>query len=361
VSGEDQQIQQQTQQSTTSPWDPATPLLTKLLGKYKGLNTDVTSGQSGALSDLMAAASGTPNFGAQSTGAINNLFSSSTAPQVGMLTDALARMQGNIGATASGAELDPYRTPGFGDALSTTMDDITDRVKGVYAGSGRSPSGAGSFAGSLGRGLTEGVSPLIASQYNQNKANMMAANRDLLSAAGSTATGVTGQEQVELGNQTQAMGLLPQLLQALQLPATAKLGAANAQYSQPFANLAAMLNPTTQIAGLGGQSTGSSTGTVTQPQSTTGNIMGGISTGIGLLSLLSDERAKENIEPVGALNDGKTVYAYNYKGSNVPQIGLIAQEVAETDPDAVTDFGDTGLLAVNYHKATRRAAEMARA
>jgi hypothetical protein len=122
-----------------------------------------------------------------------------------------------------------------------------------------------------------------------------------------------------------------------------------------------MLNPTTQIAGLGGQSTGSSTGTVTQPQSTTGNIMGGISTGIGLLSLLSDERAKENIEPVGALNDGKTVYAYNYKGSNVPQIGLIAQEVAETDPDAVTDFGDTGLLAVNYHKATRRAAEMARA
>jgi hypothetical protein len=89
------------------------------------------------------------------------------------------------------------------------------------------------------------------------------------------------------------------------------------------------------------------------------NILGGISSGIGLLSFLSDARAKENIEEVGTLHDGQPVYRYSYKG--MPEgihIGLLAQNVAQVEPDAVEDFGDTGLLAVNYKRATDRAATM---
>lgn len=66
--------------------------------------------------------------------------------------------------------------------------------------------------------------------------------------------------------------------------------------------------------------------------------------------LASDARLKENIKPVGALNNGLTVYSYNYKGDHVPHIGLLAQEVAQTKPEAVGHIGG-GLLGVNYAEA----------
>jgi hypothetical protein len=65
----------------------------------------------------------------------------------------------------------------------------------------------------------------------------------------------------------------------------------------------------------------------------------------------SDERLKENIVPVGKLDNGLTVYCYNFIGDNVPQIGLIAQEVVKVKPEAVVERED-GYLAVNYKLAT---------
>ncbi len=81
--------------------------------------------------------------------------------------------------------------------------------------------------------------------------------------------------------------------------------------------------------------------------------------GIGQLgmALLSDERAKEDIKPIGKLFDGQTVYSYRYKGSFTPQIGLLAQEVEKVAPEAVQEVG--GVKMVHYDLATRRAAEMA--
>jgi hypothetical protein len=73
----------------------------------------------------------------------------------------------------------------------------------------------------------------------------------------------------------------------------------------------------------------------------------------------SDERLKENIEPVGELYDGQQIYRYNYLDDLMPRIGLMAQEVAEDNPGAVGDIG-FGFLGVDYHKATNRAADLAR-
>lgn len=67
--------------------------------------------------------------------------------------------------------------------------------------------------------------------------------------------------------------------------------------------------------------------------------------------LASDMRLKENIKPVGKLDNGLTVYCFNYKGENTPQIGLIAQEVQEVKPEAVVERDD-GYLAVRYDIAT---------
>jgi len=65
-----------------------------------------------------------------------------------------------------------------------------------------------------------------------------------------------------------------------------------------------------------------------------------------LMAMFSDERLKENINKVGVLDNGLNVYTYNYKGSNMPQMGCIAQEVAEVIPSAVEMID--GYLAVNY-------------
>lgn len=61
---------------------------------------------------------------------------------------------------------------------------------------------------------------------------------------------------------------------------------------------------------------------------------------------LSDERAKENIKPLGRFSDGISVYSYNYIGDDEEHIGIIAQEVEEVYPKAVKTID--GVKYVNY-------------
>lgn len=354
MSGGDSQEQSQTQNSQTNPWAPAIPALTGILGKLGGQNTDVTGAQQTAANTLMAGASGVPSFGADASATAQKLFGSDTSPQVGMLSDALKQYQTNIGGTASGADLDPYKTPGFADAINTATNDITNKVKGVYAGSGRDPSGAGSFAKTLGRGLTEGIAPTIAAQFNTNNANRMGAAKSLYDASGGTAGAITGQQQVPLSNAAQGVGLLPQISQAFTQPGATQLAAANTAAGLPYENLMKQIAPLLGIAGLGNTSSGTASGTTTQNPSLMSNIMGGTTGALALMSMFSDERLKDDVEKVGKLDDGQDVYRYRMKGSPKFQIGLLAQEVEKNEPGAVSTFG--GFRMVDYKKATDRAA-----
>ena len=80
------------------------------------------------------------------------------------------------------------------------------------------------------------------------------------------------------------------------------------------------------------------------------NIAGSIGT---IAGLFSDERLKSNVNKVdsyaeGGKVDGPSLYSYNnhaYGGR--PEVGVMAQEVAQTDPDLVSRH-PTGLLKVNY-------------
>ena len=358
---------QQSQQSTTRPWAEAMPLVGNLISQYGNLNPGVTANQGGALTNLNNSLSNLPNFGESATGAVQNLFNSSSAPSVGVLNTAYDTLRTNLTPTASGANLDPYSTPGFGDALKTSMNDITDRVKGVYAGSGRDPSGAGSFAGTLGRGLTEGTAPVIASQYNTNFRNMIDANNTLFGAGQGTSTALNNLRQSDLQNGIAgitAAGSIPGIYSS---PALAQYGAANLQYGQPFQNLAQLLQPSIALAGLGQQSSGTGTSTATS----TPSLMSSIGQGVGALggafqmapsisallpslAMFSDERLKTDIAPVGKLNDGQNVYSYRYKGDPVPRIGLMAGEVERKHPEAVVRH-PSGYKMVDYGLATRGA------
>ena len=94
------------------------------------------------------------------------------------------------------------------------------------------------------------------------------------------------------------------------------------------------------------------------------NIWGAIGQGAGLAvqgaALLSDARWKEDIKPVGELHDGQPVYSYRYVFDDpaMTRIGLMAQDVEKTNPDAVIDAG--GVKMVDYGRATKYAAELAR-
>ncbi len=63
-------------------------------------------------------------------------------------------------------------------------------------------------------------------------------------------------------------------------------------------------------------------------------------------AFFSDERMKENIVHVRTRPDGLKIYRWNYVGENVTYLGVIAQEVLDVYPLAVSHYG--GFLAVDY-------------
>jgi hypothetical protein len=63
----------------------------------------------------------------------------------------------------------------------------------------------------------------------------------------------------------------------------------------------------------------------------------------------SDIRLKHDIVLLGYLNDGLGLYRFSYNGSDKPYVGVIAQEVEQVVPEAVTRSRD-GYLLVNYDK-----------
>lgn len=81
-----------------------------------------------------------------------------------------------------------------------------------------------------------------------------------------------------------------------------------------------------------------------------GSALGSLAGIAGGMMMMSDERAKDNIEPVGETYDGQKIIKYNLKGDPKTQIGLSAQETAKRHPEAVAR-GRDGLLRVDYDRA----------
>lgn len=77
---------------------------------------------------------------------------------------------------------------------------------------------------------------------------------------------------------------------------------------------------------------------------TLGSVFG-LGGSLGAAAILSDRRVKRDIVHVGWLRD-LPLYAFRYVGSAVRQVGVMAQDVARTKPDAVTERD--GILHVNY-------------
>jgi hypothetical protein len=175
-------------------------------------------------------------------------------------------------------------------------------------------------------------------QNNQNSALNQAAYQSVLN--GQTAYSNSLNDQIKAANfgNTSQSNYINQLLSALQ---------------NSYSGYDNALN-TYQIQNGAEQRIAQNRAANSQAQAALGQQVIQSSVQNGLQSYFSsDERLKENITPVGKLNNGLTVYCFNFKGSDVPYIGLIAQEVQKVCPEAVAE-GEDGFLRVRYDLACQK-------
>lgn len=109
---------------------------------------------------------------------------------------------------------------------------------------------------------------------------------------------------------------------------------------------------------IGNANANADLGNLNASANTLGALTGAAGMGAQLFGFFSDRRVKDDIEPVGKLFDGQDVYRFRYKGDHRHQIGLMAQDVEEREPEAVREFG--GVKVVDYGRATDFAATLMR-
>jgi hypothetical protein len=109
------------------------------------------------------------------------------------------------------------------------------------------------------------------------------------------------------------------------------------------------------LLGAAGMQYNAQMGDFNAKQAAQQNFNSGLMGLAGAGMMMSDIRTKENIVPIGVLNNGLTLYSFEYKdefkghplaGEGV-QVGVMAQEVEQVYPYAITTLND-GYKAVNY-------------
>lgn len=277
--------------------------------------------------------------------------------------------------------LTPYENPFQNDVINTTMNQLDLQRQRDLNNQGSQFTANGAFGGAR-----QGVADSLTNEaYGNIAAQTLAGlNSQNFSQAQAAAQGdIANQLQVAEANQgaglqgaglnLQASGLLGSLAGEQQ-----QLGANDAQLVNSFGQQAQQTQQNQDTAAyqeflrqqqypwLQQQALTSFLGTVpvtTNSKSTSTynpSIMSDIGAGLNILSnplLFSDARVKENVQTVGIDGHGRRWVAYTYKGEKpgaAKRLGVIAQEILQTDPHAVSQDPATGLYLVDYGALGRR-------
>jgi hypothetical protein len=352
--GNNSQTTNQNQSQATNPWAPAIPGLTNIINQLGSGGGQLTAPQSSAVANLQGEAGNVPSFGAQGSNAVQGLFNSTTAPQIGMWNNANSNLNNTLSPYTQAGYTNPMTAPGMGAALSTMNQDITNQVGSQFAAAGR--SGSPAEAQAIARGLSQGEGGLLTNEYNQLVGQQQGAAGSLYGAGAGTAQGTAGLGQIPLMNSIQGMQAAGSLPGLWTMPGATQLGAANIGQQLPYQNLQMPFQMLGMGGSLGGTSQGTGTSTTTQPINPWTTAAG---LGLGAFAL-SDRRLKEDIEPIGVLFNGLSVYKYRFRDSPKTEIGVMAQDVEKIRPDAVVDIGlwrgGPSVKMVDYERATRPSA-----
>lgn len=268
------------------------------------------------------------------------------------------QMIGNAGAGINQADINAFFNPYQQDVIGAArgeMEDADAMARRQYVANQASQNALGGSGFHIGRAQLAGDQSTARAR---TIANLTAQGWDkaLAAAQADKTRGLSaGQSMASLGQLTSQLGYND---------ANAQLGVGNQQQAQQQnVNDTASQNALQQqlwpmqqaqwLASIGsgiGPLTGGTTassGTASQSQGKgIGNILGGAVT---LAGMASDERVKENPVEIGRSHDGQPIYEYNYRGDPRRQIGLMAQDVEQRDPGAVTEVG--GIKHVDYDRA----------
>src|SRR6185437_16329190 len=123
----------QTQQSTSTPWEAAQPMLQSILGQLNPLiqNSGLNSTESNALSQLSQnAAQGNP-YTSQINSLVSNLFNGGGATaQAPALQNGLSNLQGELAPYAKGSMIG--NNPALQSQPSQIQNDVTNQVNGQF-------------------------------------------------------------------------------------------------------------------------------------------------------------------------------------------------------------------------------------
>jgi hypothetical protein len=184
----------------TTPWAPAMPALGGILGNIGQVNPNLTATETNALDRMTANANAGNPYAPAIGGVANTLLGGGGPDRTGMVNDAYAQYRAALAPTASGAFLDPSTNPFFGNTTSNIADSVISAAKDQFAGAGRDPSGAGSFAGTIGREVASALAPMYGQAYDAERGRQLAAITGMYGAGGQTAGLLSGLDQTRLGN-----------------------------------------------------------------------------------------------------------------------------------------------------------------
>jgi len=281
-----------------------------------------------------AAPSNAPSYSGPMNGALAGLQStlSPTGALGGMLSS-------NGGTEQMQAQLKNY--PGYQWALSQgqAAQDASAAARGLTLSGGQIAANQ-----QYGQGMANQLYGQYFNQQNQvyNNQNQLYNQyaQQLLQASslGENAAAMSGNQGVQTGSAIGNQGV----------QAGSQIGAA--QYGSGLANASGIASATNQIGGI------------LSNQNLMGQLFnnGGGSGGIPLVGItpdaygnyVSDRRAKTAIRKIGRLDSGLPVYSYRYKGSPLPQIGVMADDVEKVAPEAVS-LGRDGYKRVSYAKVSQ--------
>lgn len=338
------------------------PTYAPLTGQQQGLVSDlINTGASGGTPTLQNAAQGV-------AGTLSPGYTSATSVPFN---------QGNsvLSNELSSSYLNPWNSPSFQTVVGNTLASAMPAATASFTNGNRGNSGLETRAATM--AANDAVGGLAQNQYQANQAIQNSAQQ-------SAANDYLAQQ----GNQIKAMSLAPlidqtsmnDLTQALQASGLSQQDAQNIINAQMQQYNYGQMLPWNQLnlfenAVNGTGSPGGST-TTSQPyfSNTGANIMGGISSAAALASMasagaqaagysglimgaapllsFSDERVKQDIHKIGESDSGMPLYSYRYKweGPMSMHIGVLAQDVEKTRPEAVFHTPE-GIKMVDYIQA----------
>lgn len=251
MGGKSEKTQTTSQTQSTNPWEPTQPFLNGVLGQLQGQlgNTGLTQTETNALNSIQDSAG---QFAPQIKAVAGDMMAGGGATdQAANLNKAYTDYQSRMAPMADGQMIG--QNSGLKPYLDTIMNDVQSQVNGQFAAAGRDFSGMNQQA--LARGFTQAAAPVIANQYNQDVQNRINAAQALYGAGVQNASGLSQMQQQKLNNQQAGV----QLGNDTNYGQNAILNAEAARRNIPTQALGLLAQIGIPIAGLGTQTTGSST------------------------------------------------------------------------------------------------------